>query len=302
MLVRPHGVKSHAKLIKPSHKDIVEERYKEDRIRGRGKTDGKKGYTVDQANKIIRALEDDPYAQSLAFTLTYVGLRMETVKKLQWSDVLDEQSKVKLRFQIHDGTKLKGGRVLAPISSQEVQEKLQKVWDTGLFEKNGKVWGDKMSSHNMRKTFMQACEKANVDWKAFHEFRAATVEYHGNLAKKMSKEELVKAILDAVNGIEKIDPKTGEVIKPLNPLEKKKQWARDQDGNRIVISKRNGVLIYKKEVATDETGHPIMEERYTYEKLMSRRRDFLQETFIAQQISHNRSDANEPYRQEKRKK
>ncbi|MCR6465161.1 hypothetical protein NXB04_20875 [Bacillus paranthracis] len=297
-----YGVKSHAKLIKTSHKEIIGEYRKADRVRGRGKTDGEKGYTIKQANEIIQALENDPYAQSLASVLTHVGLRMETVKKLQWSDIIDKNGKVKERFAITDGTKLKGGRVLAPQCPKTTQEKLQQIWDTGLFNKGGKVWGDKMSAHEMRKTFVQACEKAQVDYKGFHEFRAATVEHYENMAKEMSKEELVKSILAAVNSIEKVDLKSGEVIKPLNPLEKKKQWARDESGNRIVAGKKNGVLFYKKEIATDETGHPIMEQRYTYEKLMSRRLDFLQNTFIAQQISHNRSDANEPYRQEKRKK
>ncbi|BCC56623.1 hypothetical protein [Bacillus cereus] len=297
-----YGVKSHAKLIKASHKEIVGEYRKADRVRGRGKTDHKKGYTIDQANQIIEALEGDQYAQSLASVLTYVGLRIETVKKLQWSDILDETGKVKSRFAISNGTKLKGGRVLAPICPEGTQEKLQQIWDTGLFKKDGKVWGDKMSEHDMRNTFIKACENAKVDWKGFHEFRTATVEYCGNVTKEMSKEELAKGVLAAVNSIEKVDPITGEVTKPLNPLEPKKEWARDKNGNRIVAGKKNGVIFYKKKIKTDETGHPVMEERYTYEKLMSRRRDYLENVFIAQQISHNRSDANEPYRQEKRKK
>ncbi|QWI25648.1 hypothetical protein EXW34_31245 (plasmid) [Bacillus mycoides] len=297
-----YGVKSHAKLIKPSHKEIVGEYRKADRVRGRGKTDHKKGYTIDQANKIIGALEGDQYAQSMASVLTYVGLRIETVKKLQWSDILDETGKVKSRFGIEDGTKLKGGRVLAPLCPENTQDKLQRIWDTGLFKEGEKVWGDKMSAHDMRNTFIQACENAKVDWKGFHEFRPATVEYYENMVKEMSKEEVANSILAAVNSIEKVDPKTGKVIKPLNPLIPKKKWARDKDGNRIVDFKKKGVIYYKKETETDETGHPVKEERYTFEKLMSRRRDYLENVFIAQQISHNRSDANEPYRQEKRKK
>lgn len=129
---------------------------------------------------------------------------------------------MKSRFAISNGTKLKGGRVLAPICPEGTQEKLQQIWDTGLFKKDGKVWGDKMSEHDMRNTFIKACENAKVDWKGFHEFRTATVEYCGNVTKEMSKEELAKGVLAAVNSIEKVDPITGEVTKPLNPLEPKK--------------------------------------------------------------------------------
>lgn len=303
------GIKSHSakRMFKPSIDKLCNE-YKEEWeeknpsvIRGRGETDNEKGYTLADARAIIAQLDHDPYAKTYVETLTYSGFRKETMQKVQWSDILDDEAKIDMHFSFEDGSKLKGGRAQIALTTDVVREDLQLLWNSGKFDAEDEIWGSRFSEYAIGKTIEEACEAAGVDYKGFHEFRAAAVEYYDEVAQNLSKEELVQGILKFVN-FEVTDPKTGKTYKPNNPLVEKEDYKRDENGNKIPVygakgtSKEGTIVRFEKEIVLGADGHPVMEEKYTYDKLISRRSDYLRDVYVAEQISHNRSDANAPYR------
>lgn len=296
------GIKSHAKLIKERHHDLTKEYFKEwvgagnpSVIRGRGE-DGKKGYKLKEAEKIIGALEHDPFMKSYVAVKTYCGFRDETINKVEWKNIIDEDGDIKENFEfgLEDKDKFKSGRTQIVLTHETVRDSLKEMWETGLFKPEDKIYGERVSTYSANKIIREACKEAGVVYKPGHEFRAATVEYCKELTKDMSKDEIVKEFLKLANH-SYID-KDGKTVKPHNPKVEKMKYVLDKNGNKQFIYKDGKKTDrYKMEKDLDETGHPILEEKFTYDKLITRRRDVLINLFVAQQISHNRPDANAPY-------
>ncbi|MDA1569398.1 hypothetical protein PDK93_25450 [Bacillus cereus] len=290
-----YGIKSHKTLMEESKvKETKGKISVYDRVRGVGKTDGKKGYTLEQCRRMIEVTED-PIEKAMIQTLAYVGLRYESLSKVTWDDfVNDREKEVKQYVEFEDGKKFKGGRVLATETKDEVRESLQTLYDTGLFKEDEPVFGY-MSRYRMQKIVEQACDRANVDYKGFHEFRFATKEYNEERVKEMTKDQLVREIIGKVNSIYHYN-ENGEKEYPLNPVEKQFDYVRDKNGERIPLrTLKNGVVRYKKKYIKDKNGQVKMDHRYTYDKYISRRRDYLEHIYISLSLSHNRSDVTSVY-------
>ncbi|WP_404331610.1 hypothetical protein [Mesobacillus maritimus] len=282
------GVKSHRRLIREEHYKIAPTLTKEQRTRSKGKTDGEYGYTLEQARKLIDELKYDPYAQTAIQYFTYTSSRFETFMKSRWQDVL-ENGKIPEIANWSRKDMMKNGRPqLAEMRDIGLRNNLQKIWSTGVFKESDEIWGSRLSRYELEKTVRAACKKAGIDFKGFHAFRSSTLEfYEKEVTPNMSKRELCQSIMRLVN-IE-VPDKNGDLYKPHNPLVIKKEfkgWKFKSDGTRYP----NLVTV------TGSDGHPVYEHKFTFEKLMKRRRDFLQNAYVAQILSHNRSDQNSYYR------
>ncbi len=104
----------------------------------------------------------------------------------------------------------------------------------------------------------------------------------------------------------------GNDYKPHNPMVKLKKpvliekkdskgnTVYKKDGSPVMVPLRrqgkNGSYYIVKNVVKDEKGEPVMVPKFTRESLMTRRIDFLHNVYVSEQMSHNRSDANSPYR------
>ena len=290
------GIKSHTTVIEESKvKDTIKEISIYDRVRGVGKTDGKKGYTLEQCRKLIDSMEDNPVGKSMTQVLTYIGLRYESLSKITWDEFVDPGTKqIKTHLVFEDGSKFKGGRVFSTETTEEIRESLQDLYDTGLFKEDDKIFGF-MSRYQMEKVLKTACERSGIDYKGFHEFRFATKEHFENKAEEMTKEQLVREILVRVNSVSKYT-KDGEIEYPLNPVERQFKYVKDENGNRIVLKTlADGEKVYKKEYQIDENGQVVKEHKYTFDKLISRRTDYLKHIYISLSINHNRSDVSSIY-------
>ncbi|GCF76336.1 hypothetical protein BC2926_38770 [Bacillus cereus] len=291
-----YGIKSHKTLIEESKiKETVGEISIYDRVRGVGANDGKKGYTLEQCRRLIE-VTDDPIEKSMLQTLTYVGLRFESLSKVTWEEFVDTQTKqAKEYLNFTDGTKFKGGRVLATETNEELRESLQSLYDIGYFKPEQPMFGF-MSRHTMSKIVENACDRAGIDYKGFHEFRFATKEYNEIKVKEMkNNEEIVQAILGRVRSIYHYN-EDGEKEYPLNPIEKQFKFARDKNGDRILDrTLKDGTKLYKKIYTKDKNGQVKEDFKYTKDKLISRRRDYLEHIYISLSLSHNRSDVSSIY-------
>ncbi|WP_142306068.1 phage integrase family protein [Bacillus cereus] len=291
-----YGIKSHKTLIEDSKiKETVGEISIYDRVRGVGANDGKKGYTLEQCRRLID-VTDDPIERAMIQTLTYVGLRFESLSKVTWNEFVDTETKqAKEHLSFTDGTKFKGGRVHATETNEELRESLQTLYNTGYFKENDELFGF-MSRHTMSKIIEDACKRAEIDYKGFHEFRFATKEYNQIKVKEMeNNEEIVKAIMGRVNSIYHYN-EDGEKEYPLNPIEKQFKFARDKNGDRILDKTlKDGTKLYKKIYIKDKNGQVKEDFKYTKDKLISRRRDYLEHIYISLSLSHNRSDVSSIY-------
>lgn len=306
-----HGIKGHKNLVKQKNLNTVPERKRSEFIRNKGVTDGKRGHTLEQANQLIEHIKD-PVVRAGVMVLTDIGTRKDTFFKLEWRDVLDNQGKVKTDYidMTRPGV-IKGGREQIAEISERVTEGLQRFWDNGDFKRDQKIFGDLFTPYLFEKELKKACLATEVDSKGFHAFRRATVEAFDEKVKGMTKEGLVDGFLRFVN-VEVPHRTTGELYKPHNPIIEKEEPYKvpkvDSKGNQLY--KKDGTLIMvvkkkqKKEgtwyvpmkTKLDETGHPIKGPKWTKEELMNSRIDFLRNLYVAEQISHNRPDANAPYR------
>ena len=307
-----HGIKGHEQLTTPKFVKSLEipKKEKSEFVRNKGKTDGIRGYTAAQGEKLIAHVEN-PYAKAGAIILNDIGLRKDTFFKLQWRDVLDENEKVKNEFiELFRPGLMKGGREQIARISERAAEALQGIWDNGNFNRDQEVFGG-FTPYTFEKEMRKACTEAELDWKSYHAFRRSTVEQFDEVAQTMTKEQLVDEILKYVD-VEVPHRKTGELYKPHNPIVEKTRpqtyHAKDKDGN--LLYKKDGSPLMKvvrrqdkegrwytpMEKVTDETGHVVMGSRWTKEELLNSRIDFLRNIFTAEQISHNRPDANSPYR------
>jgi hypothetical protein len=335
----PKGIKSHNSLMKKCSGEgpivkIVQKRAKElgykegatrskeHAIRNVGKTDGEKGYSLIQARSIIEHSKEDPMISLAARVFTYVGTRVGALEHMTWVDVMDDEGKVKPYLDFFHEGQMKGGRQqVAEVN--EAKEALERIYREGDFTQSDSVFGD-VSKYKLEKGIRQACDSAGIDYKGNHGFRDATNEYYETekvpqmlkgLSKNEKKELLAKSILPMVN-IEVIK-KDGTVHKPHNPpvnkTEKQYEYKKNKDGTlaqdklgrRIPVMKmkkgKNGNMVPVEKVIIGKDGQPEIEEKYTYEKLMKKPVKTLTQLYIAQQISHNRADANAPYQSWKRR-
>lgn len=290
-----YGVKSHEKLVRESHKEMVPPVKKEERVRGRGETDGKKGYTLEQARTIISHLADDPFAQSAATMLTYAGPRIDCMMEMKWSEVLDDNGEI---AEYMDWTReglTKSGRQQIAETNEDIRSSLKELWDTGLFKEDEQIWGSRFTQYTLKTAIEDACTASGVDRKGFHEFRSATVQYYEReKLAEMNKEQIVEGILKMVN-IE-VKDKKGNTYKPHNPVVKKEERKRDENGYTMYGKNSSGKPYPLFVTKTDKHGHPVYGEKWTKEELMTKRIDYLKNIYIAEQLSHNRPDANQPYR------
>lgn len=299
------GVKTaqQGNFIKESTRAKLPDKSKEARVRSR-KEDGSYGYSLEEAKNIIKNC-DDFHAKTAAEALLYQGHRKDTLFKLQWADVTDKNGRVAEDSVIEDASKMKAGRVqMVETNEQEYRNHLESVRSSKGYGKEDLVFGKNedgrgFSPYQLEKNLKEACDKAGVEWVGFHAFRTATVQYYEKEKfPTMTKEEVVNGLLKLVN-VEVVNPKTGEVYKPHNPMVTKKEIVRDKNGNPIKRQNKNGGTYIVKRTVTDEQGKPVTVEKFTYDDLMTWRIDRLRNTYLAEQISHNRSDANAPYRNHK---
>lgn len=305
-----HGIIGHSELVRKEHFDMIPNRKKDEFVRNKGKTDGIRGYTAAQGEKLIAHVEN-PYAKAGAIILNDIGLRKDTFFKLQWRDVLDENEKVKNEFiELFRPGLMKGGREQIARISERATEALQGIWENGNFNRDQEVFGG-FTPYTFEKEMRKACTEAELDWKSYHAFRRSTVEQFDEMAQTMTKEQLVDEILKYVD-VDVPHRKTGELYKPHNPIVEKTRpqmyHAEDKEGN--LLYKKDGSPLMKvvrrqdkegrwytpREKMTDETGHVVMGPRWIKEELINSRINFLRNVFTAEQISHNRPDANSPYR------
>lgn len=281
------GIKSHTRLVPDEIRELIPDFKKEDRTRSLGETDGIYGYTLEQARTLIEHAEQ-PQVKAALETLTYTGLRNETFFELEWNDVLNENEEVDDYFNLdRDGLMKNNRKQIAEVN--DAAPAFVSLWSSGEFTSNHKVFGDDFTSYTLQREIEKICDETGIDWKGYHAFRSATFEYYDTeLVPDMTKEELVDGIERFVNH-EVYNPKTGEMERPLNPLVPKKEFA----GYGV---KSDGTRYPKFNVVTGDDGHPIMVPKYEREWLETKRIDWLRNTYIAEQLSHNRSDANGPYR------
>lgn len=323
------GIKSHKSIMNKCSgrgeiAKSVPERTKAAAVRNVGKTDGEKGYSLEQARKIIEETKHDPLIHLAANVFTYMGSRYKAISDMKWSDVIDEKGEIREEMEWFTPGMLKGGRQqIAEVN--DARESLENIYKNGGFYPSDSIFGN-VSRYKMDKAFKGACERAGVDWKGYHGFRSSTVEYYetekmpGMLdgkSRPQQKEVLAKETLKFVN-IEVPHPKTGELYKPHNPQVKKKEPVkvpktdsagdiiRDKKGNPVMVTKmnigKNGNKYPVMRTVTDEKGQPVMVDKYNLDDMLTWRIDKLKSVYVAEQISHNRPDANRPYRNYKNKK
>ncbi|NRD76218.1 hypothetical protein HPT25_01680 [Bacillus sp. BRMEA1] len=316
------GINSHiSNLIKPKiHKGIVGEKKKEDFVRNMGETDGKRGYTLEQAEQIIANLEDKQQAQVASAVLTYVGLREETLFSVTWGMVLDFKGKVNPFFELLEDGLMKNNRHQLAMVLQ-TEKYLQKLWNSGEFRRTDKIFGDDFSEHTLKNALSEAAAKSGIDWKGYHAFRPAAMEnLDTRIIPEMSREEVVDNLLKLADII--LKDKHGNKYKPHNPLIPlmKPKFIPKTDSNGNVVYKKDGspvMKVYREErtgkngkkywvtpkyKVLGNDGKPVIVPKYDREELMHRNINWLRNSLASEQMSHNRSDANGPYRFLNRKK
>ncbi|PFW72165.1 hypothetical protein COL23_25785 [Priestia aryabhattai] len=328
-----NGVKQHNNLIKKcsgkgktkeqrgEFVQMTKERTQQEAKRGVGKTDGEKGYSLEQAQLIENATKDNPMVHLGVKTFIYIGARYGSLEHMTWSDVIDADGNVRDDMEfLHEG-QMKGGR-FQKAEVNEAGATLQEVYKKGGFQPNDSIFGN-LSRYKLEKEIKAACEQTGVDYKGFHAFRSATVEYYEkkkipemleDLSKTEQKELLSDKILNYVN-LEVVD-KDGKPYKPHNPMVEKRESvpvAKKDDKGEVIRDKKGNVVMidkwakdkkgnkYKVTKPVIEDGQPVMERKYTKKKLMDETIRHLKSLYVAQQISHNRIDANQPYRNYKKR-
>lgn len=293
------GLKSFGKLVKESVKEIIPGIKKADRIRSLGETDRLYGHSLEDATKLIDAAEKLEVKTAIQ-ALTYQAHRKGALFGVKWSDYLDKNGRIAEDTDLTRDGLLKAGRVQkAETNEAEFRRNLQRMWDSGKYGMDDNVFGQNdngtgFSPYLLEKEIRKVCEATGVDWKGFHAFKSSTFEYYKEVKMpEMNKEQLVRGILKMVN-VEAVG-KDGVIYKPHNPKVPKKEVVRDSNGGLVRRKTKQGntYVVTKKVLGTD--GHPVMVQRYSYEKLISARIDWLQNIYVAEQLSHNRSDANVPY-------
>lgn len=295
-----YGVKEHANLnFDPIREDIgTVSLY--DRVRGKGKTDGRKGYTLEQCEKMIAVMDDDPVGQSMIRTLAYLGFRHEHLSLITWNELYDEEKKEpKKTIDFYEGKKLKGGRVLTTDASEEVRESYKELYESGAFKIDDRVYGH-MSRYHMEKILKTAAKRAGVDYKGFHEFRFAHRDYRMQEAEGFTKDQTIQNILSLVNHITKYKD-DGTPYNPLNPLITKTTYVRDENNKPIIkCLNKHGNPVYKKKAVRDANGQVIKEQKHTYENLVSLDEEKLKKMYVALCLSHSRSSVTDIYQHKER--
>ncbi|AFQ13299.1 TPA: hypothetical protein ACGW5B_005511 [Bacillus paranthracis] len=295
------GIKAHENLDFKSVKKEIGTVSLYDRVRGKGKTDGRKGYTLEQCEKMIKVMDDDPVGQSMLKTLTYMGFRHEHLSLITWDELYDTQKKQpKETIDFYEGKKLKGGRVLTTDANEEVRESYKELFESGAFKIDDPVYGH-MSRYHMEKIVKTAASRAGVDYKGFHEFRYAHRDYRIQQMESYTKDETIGTILKLVNHITKYHA-DGTEYHPLNPVEDKERFLRDKNNKRILkCYNKDGHAVYKKEKVRDpKTGQVVKEQRYTYASLVSKDEEVLKKMAVALYLSHSRSSVTDIYEHKER--
>lgn len=328
------GIKSHKTLMKKCsgggsvlkviEKHVVENggkknefRSKENETRGVGKTDGKKGYSLSNARAIMEHIEDNPMVNLAVNIFTYVGARYGSLNDMVWSDILDNNGKIRNEIDfMHEGQMKQGRKQIA--EANESKYVLEEIYENGAFSPSDSIFGD-ISRYKLESPIKIACEELGIDFKGIHAFRSATLEYYetekipkmtAGLNYKEKKESIASGMLKLANA--QVIDKEGKVTTPHNPMVKKrvkqKVPKRDKDGNIVRNKKGNPIMVTKMKKGKNNNfipdlktvigkdGQPVMERKYTLEKLLNMQLRTLTGLYTSQQLSHNRIDANTPYR------
>lgn len=334
------GIKSHKSLmqkcsgdgsvVKVIEKHVVDNggkekefRSKEKAIRSVGKTDGEKGYSLKNARAIIEWTKKDPMVNLAMNVFTYIGTREGAIRDMVWSDVLDESGKIREEMDfMHDGQMKAGRKQVAEVN--ESKHVLEEIYENGGYSPFDTIFGN-ASRYKLEKPLKQACDDLGIDYKAIHAFRSATLEYYETekvpemtegLSNKEKKELIAQELLKLAS-VEVVD-KDGKLTMLHNPMVKKqvkqKVPKRDKNGNIVRNKKGNPIMVIKMKKEKNGNmvpdlrtvigvdGQPVMERRYTMEKLMDMQFRTLTGLYSSQQLSHNRLDANAPYRNYKKRK
>lgn len=248
----------------------------------RGKNvDGRLGYTLREAQTVTKkAYELSPYYGAMFEVLTYSGPRIDELRDIKWRQLDLENN----RIYLDDPGQTKGGRPRFVPIPEKTSQKLKELVDTAQPSNlDTRIWGSNLTEASIRKLAQHCCKEGKIGYSGIHDFRRSAVEYHMRQLKKdyekgkLTREQIVQRILDHVGADER-----------LNPIVPKKK----RDGYRTVTLKDGTTKRISNWV--DVPGE--FERKYTFEKLNSRRIDFLMNTLIAETLGHNRSDSTSPYK------
>lgn len=231
----------------------------------RGKNvNGKLGYGLREAQTITkRAYELSPFYGTMYDVLTYSCPRMEELRKIKWRQLDLEHG----RIYLDDPNQTKTNRPRFVPIPPKVVERLQSLKDVvNPSNLDSRIWGKNLSANDVRNLTKHCCSAGKIGYSGVHDFRRAAVEYHVRELKKdykkgrVSKEDVVDRFMEHVM----MNPK-------LNPM-------------------------ITRKVKVDGKWIEITEPKYTKEKLMKRRIDFLINSVISQLLGHNRTSATSPYK------
>ncbi|MCC2425451.1 tyrosine-type recombinase/integrase [Bacillus wiedmannii] len=253
---------------------------KKDYKRGKN-VNGKLGYSLREAQVIAKkGNELSPYYGAMLEVLVYSGPRLDELRGVKWRQLDLENN----RIYLDDPNQNKGGRPRFIPIEEKTSQKLKEIMDTVQpSNKDTRIWGSKITESGLRKLIKHCCAEGKVGYSAVHDFRRSAVEYHLKQLKKeykkgnLTKEEVAQRILDHVG----VDDR-------LNPMVQKKV-----ENGYLTIKRKNGTTFRKKD------WKPVpgeYERKYTMEKLMTHRIDFLMNTLVSEVLGHNRSSATSPYK------
>lgn len=278
------GIISHKNLLDGKYAEFLKEKYKynkNDRVRGKKKNG--MGLSLREA-KIIRKHAGrigGPLGQAAVSLLIDAAPRISEFMRIKWSHIDFEKHEILLA----EKNMTKNGRPRVAPLSQKTASHLKDIWDCGIFKNpNQTVFGSHFRTQdNLREFIRQSARSGKVAYLGVHAFRNATKELELNKlneeAKMMTKKEFKEQVCKRIMHYVSANPK-------LNPLVKRLVPKRGHDG-MPVKNKKGG---YVRIPDLDNRGHPIMEPRYTFDKLMDNRIEHLKYLLISQKLGHNRTD------------
>ncbi|WP_186446119.1 tyrosine-type recombinase/integrase [Paenibacillus cremeus] len=279
------GIKSHAKLVNDHHNQMRKPYNKEDYRRGK-----KGGYTPREGQIISKHVHGkiSPLHGVMVELLYQSGPRIDELRGIKWRQI-DYENKC---IWMTDKNQNKNGRPRMLPISDEVAEQLQSIRDSGLLPKNhtedSAIWGSRMSEDDIRNVIKDGCRWGHVGYGGAHDFRRSCYWYQTNRINKegWSKERLAEKIMEHVSADHK-----------LNPVEAKKEYARDETGRFIWQRNAQGKAVRKILVPRlDEHGNQVYVLKWTMEELMQLPRQHLVDRYIAEVFGHSRTSSTNPYK------
>ncbi len=259
-----------------------------DKVKNYSQNDYKRGrsggYTVREANIIMKQAEKNlnTEEQLLMATLIYGATRVDEARNMSL-DCYDTSEK-RINMLKPYMNKQDRPRVVMDVNPklmdlvEKYKEQYNKTPDAKIFEK--------YSTARIRDIVKDCCRKGKVGYSAVHDFRKSftarsdTAMYKAVLKGRITKKEIVEKIMKQVGA----DPR-------LNPEVPKVEWKKKKGG------------YYPQKVKVN--GQHVMEQKFTYKKLMKKNIENLIDLFLAEQLGHNKMETNQEYRspemKEKRK-